>query len=288
MCLTLPALALATGCVTTRRVTVLSAGMGDSYFTTPDGEWFQPTDFCRGPWDPDACHAGPPTGILARASELAVPHQPLARITVDLIRPVPQAGFRVASEVVRSGKTVSTTLMRVFAADGKEVITARGLHQAAGGEGELDDVPTTPYVPPPLAEAVDGPFPVGRAAHDLPFFRQSVRVRYNPGERTEAGPKRVWMAALPLLPDEEPSPFQRICPLADCANAFGRTTDDLGYAYMNTDLTVLLHRPPQGEWLGMDVLGRWEPTGVGMSDAVLFDELGAVGKSLQTLLLRRR
>lgn len=262
--------------------------MGDSYFTSADGEWFQPTDFCRGPWDPNACHAGPPTGLLARASELAVPHQPLARITVDLIRPVPQAGFRIASEVLRAGKTVSTTLMRIVAADGKEVLTARGLHQALVPEGELDDLPSAPYAPPALAEAVDGPFPVGKAAHELPFFRHSVQVRYNPGEPTTAGPKRAWVKALPLLPDEEPSPFQRICPLADCGNAFGRNTDSADYAFMNTDLTVLLHRAPQGVWFGMDVAGRWEPTGVGMSDALLFDEFGAVGRALQTLLIRRR
>lgn len=262
--------------------------MADSYFTTPDGDWFQPTDFCRGPWDPNACHAGPPTGLLARASERALPHQPLARVTVDLIRPVPHAGFRIAAEVARAGRTVSTTLLRVVDGAGREVITARGLHQTTVAEGELDDLPTTPYAPPVLAEAVDGPFPVGRAAHGLTFFRHSVQVRYNPGEPTTAGPKRAWMKTLPLLPDEEPSPFQRICPLADCGNAFGRNTDSFDFAYMNTDLTVLLHRAPQGEWFGMDVAGRWEPTGIGMSDALLFDEFGAVGRALQTLLLRRR
>jgi hypothetical protein len=262
--------------------------MGDSYFTTTDGDWFQPTDFCRGPWDPNACHAGPPTGVLVRASELAVPHQPLARITVDLIRAVPQAGFRIATDVVRAGRTVSATLMRVIDGDGKEVISARGLHQAVVPEGELDDIPTTPYTAPPFDHAVDGPFPVSQAAHDLPFFRDSVQVRYNPEERATAGPKRVWMKTLPLLADEEPTPFQRICPLADCGNAFGRNSDGLDVAYMNTDLTVLLHRPPEGEWFGMDVAARWEPTGVGMSDALLFDPYGAVGRALQTLLLRRR
>lgn len=262
--------------------------MGDCYFTTPDGDWFQPTDFCRGPWDAAACHAGPPTGLLARASEAAVPHQPLVRITVDLIRAIPHAGFRIATEVIRAGRTVSTTLMRLIDGDGKEVLTARGLHQAFAEPGALDDVPTTAYTPPPFDEAVTGAFPVGRALHGLPYFRDSVEVRYNPGERQTAGPKRVWMKTLPLLADEEPSPFQRICPLADCGNAFGRNTDGLDYAFMNTDLTVLLHRAPDGEWFGMDVAGRWEPTGLGMSDALLFDPHGAVGRALQTLLVRRR
>lgn len=267
---------------------VASRGMGASYFTTPDGQWFAPTDMCRGPWDVAACHAGPPTGLLARASEQAVPDQPLARITVDLIRAIPHAGFRIVTEVTRAGRTVSTTLMRLVDGDGREVVTARGLHQAEAEPGVLDGIPTAPYEPPAFAEAEPGPFPVGRAAHGLPYFRDSVEVRYNPGVSSTAGPKRVWMRALPLLPDEEPSPFQRICPLADCGNAFGRNSDATDLAFMNTDLTVLLHRAPEGEWFGMDVAGRWEPTGIGMSDALLFDTHGAVGRALQTLLLRPR
>jgi len=263
--------------------------MGDaSFFTSPDGDWFQPTDACRGPWDPKACHAGPPTGLLARASEQAVPQQPLVRITVDLVRAIPHAGFRLTADVSRAGRTVSTTLLRLIDGDGKEVVTARGLHQATVEPGALGDVPTTPYTPPPFAAAVVEPFPVREAAHGLPFFSSGVETRYNPGEPRGPGPKRVWMRALPLLDDEEPSPFQRICPLADCVNAFGRPTDDVGWAFMNTDLTVVIHRPPEGEWFGIDAVGRWEPNGIGVSDGVLFDQVGAVGKATQTLLIRRR
>ena len=60
-----------------------------------DVEWFTPTDHCRGPWDADACHAGPPTGLLVRAMERAVPDVRLARVTVDLTKPIPMAGFRI-------------------------------------------------------------------------------------------------------------------------------------------------------------------------------------------------
>ena len=94
------------------------------------------------------------------------------------------------------------------------------------------------------------------------------------------------MRTVPLLPDESPSPFQRICPLADCGNAISRNADPTSIAFMNTDLTVLLHRPPVGEWLGMDSVSRWEPTGIGMSDSLLFDDLGPVGRALQTLIIQ--
>ena len=47
----------------------------ETFFTIehrPDGsEWFVANDVARGPWDPDACHGGPPTGLLVRALEHA-------------------------------------------------------------------------------------------------------------------------------------------------------------------------------------------------------------------------
>ena len=106
------------------------------------------------------------------------------------------------------------------------------------------------------------------------------------GDGPEPGPTRAWMRTVPLLEDEVPSPFQRICPLADCGNAISRNADPLPLTFVNTDLTILLHRPPVGEWLGMDSVSRWEPSGIGMSDSLLFDDLGPVGRALQVLSIR--
>ena len=257
--------------------------MTESFFTTADGDWFQPTDHCRGPWDPHACHAGPPTGLLARASELIVPGQPLRRLTVDLTRPVPHAGFRIVATLTRPGRTVSTTEMTLVSGDGKPLVTARGMHVA---EGEPLELPTIEYDTPRLAEAIPLRFPIEVTAHALPGFRQAVEVRYPPGDGPSLGPGRMWMRTIPLLPDEQGSGFQRICPLADCGNAVSANADAGRLTFMNTDLTVLLHREPQGEWFGMDSVSRWEPTGTGISDSLLFDGRGAVGKALQTLLIR--
>lgn len=254
-----------------------------AFFTSDDGEWFRPTGHCRGPWDPDACHAGPPTGLLARASERLLPEQQLVRLTVDLTRPIPHAGFSIEATVTRAGRTVSTTEMAIVDADGRRVVTARGMHVAGPHPGEL---PTTTYPTPSLHEARPDRFPIPEGWHALPMFSGGVEVRYPPGDSPDPGPNRIWMRTVPLLPDETPSPFQRMCPLADCGNAISRNADPVEHAFMNTDLTVLLHRPPVGEWLGMDSVSRWEPTGIGMSDSLLFDERGPVGRALQTLIIQ--
>ena len=99
-------------------------------------------------------------------------------------------------------------------------------------------------------------------------------------------PTTVWMRTVPLLPGEEMSPFQRISPLADCGNAFGRHAEPDQVQFVNTDLVIALHRDPVGEWMGSRVASHWQPTGVGLADALLFDDEGPVGRALQTLLLR--
>src|SRR5690606_3093876 len=144
-----------------------SAPMADSFFTTEDGVWFQPTGPCRGPWDPDACHAGPPTGLMARASERLVPDQQLVRLNVDLTRPIPHAGFTIAARVTRAGRTVSTTEMEVLDGSGKRVAVGRGMHVAPTNLGTL---PTVPYPAPDLAEARPDRFPIVKIDHGLEAF----------------------------------------------------------------------------------------------------------------------
>lgn len=255
----------------------------DSFFETADGTWFRPTDLCRGPWDPDGCHAGPPAGLVARAMEALLPDKRLTRLTVDLLRPVPMAGFAVQASLGREGRMVSTSSAVVTDATGKERLRAHGLHLAVRDVGQL---PSAPPPTPPLAEATPGPFVMEVPATDRPpGFAAAVEIAYAPGSAPQPGANTIWMRSVPLLPDEEPSPFQRICPLADSGNAIGRNAEPWEVAFVNPDLTLVLHRDPVGEWLGSRVSSTWEPDGIGLADALLFDADGAVGRACQTLLL---
>ena len=178
---------------------------------------------------------------------------------------------------------MSTARCSIVGADGREIVTATTMHVSPNAPL---DAPTHPYPTPPLADSLPGRFPIPDAAHDLPMFNSGVEVRYPPGDGPDPGPTRMWMRTLPILADEPGSGFQRICALADCGNAVSRNAEADEITFMNTDLTILLHRDPVGEWFGMDSISRWEPTGHGMSDSLLFDELGPVGRALQTLLLQ--
>lgn len=258
--------------------------MTDSFFTTDDQHWFKPTSHTRGPWDVNSCHAGPPTGLIARALERLIPEKRLIRLSVDLLRPIPFTGFTIDATTVRNGRTVATTTATLLNENGKVMVSASGLHMIE--QTPEHNYPTHSASFGTHEEATPGPFPI-QTLHDQPAFDgEGVKMRYAKGENGEPGPTIAWMKTVPLLADEIASPFQRICPLADCGNAFGRNANPEQVSFVNPDLTIVLHRDPIGDWLGSQSVGYWEPNGQGLADALLFDEQGVVGRAMQTILLK--
>lgn len=262
---------------------MLSVPMADAYFTTTDGVWFQPTAFTRGPWDPDACHAGPPTALMVRAIERLGVAQRLVRITVELYRPIPMAGFRVQASIRKPGGSVTLTQAELL---DDRVIYARtyGLHLRSADHGPF---PTADLPRPDFTRAVPGPFPIKETTHGLPAFNTSVECRYDPdGSPGGGGPTTVWVRTIvPILADEEPSGFQRICPLADSGNGISFNAPLNRFHFINPDLSVFLHREPKGEWFCSRSVSHWQPDSIGVADAELFDLEGPVGRAVQTLLL---
>ncbi len=253
------------------------------FFALHDGDWFVGNDGARGPWSADACHAGPVTGLLVRALEQAVPEKQLVRITADYVRPIPMSGFRIEAETLRDGRAVGAGRAALIDRDGKVCATATSLHIV---RSDFDRLPTTTIATPNHADALPGEFVVETAHHDKPFFRDSIEVRYPPGENNDPGPTTIWMRTPQLLPDEMPSPFQRICPLADCGNGTSRNANLDEATFVNPDLTIVLHRLPETEWLALSAISFWEPSGIGLSQGTLFDENGPVGVASQTLLIQ--
>lgn len=257
--------------------------MTDAYFTTSDGLWFRPTGHARGPWDVGHCHAGPPTALLVRAMERVVQNHRLARITVELMRPIPMTGFRVQAEVRRPGRSVTLSEAEIFDED-RVLVRAFGLHLRRLEDIELR---TAPAVVPDFARARPGPFPIHETVHGEQAFNTSVEVRYDPAySQGDGGPTWMWMRTLvPILPDEEPSGLQRICPLADSGNGISYNDYLDRVLFVNPDLTLSVVRDPIGEWFCSKAVSHWQPDGTGIADAELYDRRGHVGRAVQSLLL---
>ncbi|GAB3296113.1 thioesterase family protein [Parasphingorhabdus pacifica] len=250
----------------------------------PHGDLFLPTEAAGNPWG-ELTGGGPVAGLLARAVESAIDDDQLvvARLTVDLLRPVPRTPVDVSTRVLRAGKRLQV-LEAVLTADGVEL--ARGVAQALRRTDVDGDGPTTP-VPFEGPEGIeDGallPAELGLrwGVHDV------IDVRWIANQLTEDGTSRAWMRIpLPLLPGEPLSPLARTSILVDCISAASPLGTIFG-PWINSDITLYLHREPEGEWLGMEMTRDVQPSGLGVATARLFDEHGPVGSASEAVLVNQ-
>lgn len=89
-------------------------------FVIVDDDTVLPTAFSRGPWSLDWLHGGPVAALLAHAVERSVPDGVewfMARLTVELQRPVPLERLCYGAEVTRAGRKVATIEGAITSAD---------------------------------------------------------------------------------------------------------------------------------------------------------------------------
>ena len=250
----------------------------------PDGaERFVPTAYARGPWDPNAQHGGAPAALLARAIE---GHDPgpamhVARLTIELLRPVPLSPISVRTRTIRPGKKVQLVEASVFS-DETEVARGTGLRLR---EKPLE-VPPSDAVAERLA---------GREGLALmPFdrisdtsFADTMEIVAVVGDPGLSGPGTAWFRLrVPIVAGEPISPLQRVAAAADFGNGISSVVDwEQGWRFINPDLTVYVHRYPVGEWVALEATTHPGSVGVGIAEAALYDDDGRIGRSVQSLLL---
>lgn len=262
-----------------------------SLFTLLDDGRFLPTEASRGPWHPDALHGGPVGALVARAAEAALrstgaPAVDPVRLTLDLERPVPLAPLTVTAEVVRPGRKVQVAEVVVADDDGRRLVRASVLALRR----QAVDLPVERFAPadpppPPREAEVDGPM-WDPMPGTIAFHKDAVEHRFVRGGILTLGPASDWIRlAVPVVPDEEPSPFQRTAAASDFVNGLSAVLPQDAWTFINPDLTVTLHRLPVGDWVALDATTRLDASGVGTAEADLFDERGRLGRCVQTLLI---
>jgi hypothetical protein len=98
-----------------------------------DADRLIPTQYTAGPWSDRLQHAGPPSAVLARAmSPAEADGLEFARITFDILRPVPIRPLRVETSLLRPGKRVQQLAATLRTAeDGTELMRATAWRVAA-------------------------------------------------------------------------------------------------------------------------------------------------------------
>ena len=260
--------------------------MHSTFFEPAGTDSFVATPATAGPWSEHSQHGGPPSALAARALELHEPDegQRLARVTVDILRPVPVGKITVRARTVRPGRRVAL-LEAVLEADGQEVLQVRGWRIAMSADQGLSTT-AGPPLPPIPAEHPPPAFPGGH----MTGYLEAIDWRYVAGGGFDApGPASVWARPrIPLIPGEEPSPMCRTLLLADSGSGVSAVLDPVRFLFINVDLTVILPRDPAGEWLLLDAVTTIGGVGTGLAETAVSDGRGRCGTAIQTLLVAPR
>ncbi|HYP24551.1 MAG TPA: thioesterase family protein [Actinomycetota bacterium] len=258
--------------------------MSDSFYVPLGDGVFRSTAWTTGPWGPDAQHAGPPSALLGRAIEGAAPAGAhIARVTSEILRPVPIEDVKVEARVRRPGRSVAL-LEATLTAGAVEVMRASGW---AIGTTDVD----LPADAAPRAEPQRPPDALPNLFEDRAEtdYIAAMEWRFVSGSFFELGPATAWLRMkLPLVQDEEPTPLQRVLTAADSSSGISGALDFSQWVYVNPDLTVHLHRALEGQWVCLDAVTTPERNGVGLTAAALYDRRGPVGRSAQSLFVARR
>ncbi|MFF3687850.1 thioesterase family protein [Streptomyces sp. NPDC002187] len=259
----------------------------EAFFERLSENRFASTEHTRGPWDASSQHAGPPAALLGRAVEErpgARTDMRLARITFEIVRPVPIRPLEVATTVLRAGRSVEVVEATLATEGEAPVMMARALR-----------IRTTEDPGPAVAEGPQQPSPGQTAAtpfFDVPWdigYHTAMDTRFTEGAFMDRGPGSCWMRMrVPLVAGEEIRPLDRVLVAADSGNGISNVLDFNRHVFINADLTVHLHRHPVGEWVCVEARTSVDAAGIGLADAQLHDEKGPIGRSAQSLFVAPR
>ena len=255
--------------------------MTNEPFFSRDGDRFIPSPASRGPWDPKSLHGRVVAGLLGREIERrhGDPDFMPARLTVDMYRLPDLSPAEVVTRVVREGRRIKV-IDAEFVSAGKPMAraTCQLLRRTQNPPGQI-------WSPPPW----DAPAPADLPAPDDPRGNLGGMWTVRPiaGAMGTIGTRRLWMSEVRELIGGEPwTPFARVAVGCDFASPFANAGDK-GLAYINSDVTLYLHRLPVTEWVGYEVVNHGATDGVAIGECFIHDEHGPIGSATVAALAQK-
>jgi len=250
-----------------------------------DGDRVVTSSNAAGPWDAGMQHGSAPAALVTWAAEAIPTREPMriARVTIDLMRPVPLAPLTLQSEVLREGRKIQLCAVRLLAG---EVVVV--------GATILKIRTRALTLPPDIADQrVELPGP-DQAREERPDFSGSpfvtgLSLRAARGRFGVPGPGAIWYRVdRPLVQGSPVSQTMRAVVAADFCNGTSAVLDFREWTFINADLTVSFSRDPVGEWILLDAESLIGPDGAGFATARLADERGYFGRAIQSLVIEKR
>jgi hypothetical protein len=243
---------------------------------------YSPAPHMASPWDPAAIHGSPAAALMAHAIESAVddPAMTVGRITFDLLRPIPRRPLQVSAAVVREGRRIKV-IDAALEHEGTLISRAAAIVlRQAEVPGALDvDFPAPSFPPPQTLPQTKLPPWRGRFA-----FQNCLEFREIPDPGAQFRVATWVRVPIDFMPGVPLTPLVRAAATSDFACAFSnspglgvrRSSNEVGF--INTDISLYLHRYPVGEWLVIAVAGRSRTDAIAVGHVALYDEVGPIGR----------
>ena len=244
----------------------------EPYFRKQDDQ-FIALPCARGPWSPKMLHGRVIAGLLAFEIEQqhGDPDMLPARLTVDMYRAPDFSPIVIKTSVARSGHRIKV-IDAEFISNGVSMARASCmfLRRTANPPGTVWQPPQwsvpLPDQLPPQERFPDGTGP-------------TWNIRNISGGWGVCAQRRVWMSELrELVEGFALTPFTRIGLISDFASPCANI-GDAPLGFINTDVTVYLHRLPRGEWIGMESINHRATEGVAIAECFIYDTEGAIGSA---------
>ncbi|WP_046321060.1 thioesterase family protein [Mycobacterium sp. UM_Kg1] len=259
---------------------------GQAFYTQTGSGQFDSSPLTAGPWSAASQHGGPPSALLAREIERYQPRDGhrLARISIDILTPVPVAPLTVQVEEIRTGKRVQL-LQATAQAGGRMVLVGRAWRMAAAAA----DFPVAVPGSVPDGDEPDEPTPQAFTFPDglhTDGYLSAIDWSFEDGGFAIDGPARAWARPrVALVAGEAMTPWQRVLTVGDSGSGISACAPPARHPAINCDFTVVLHRDPVGSWVGMDARTVVTPGQGAMTQTTVFDAAGPAGLATQTLVV---
>ena len=257
--------------------------MTNEPFFTIEGTHYVPTQAARGPWNPNSLHGRVIAGLLGAEIERlhGDPAFIPARLTVDMYKLPDLSPVEIVTRVVREGNRIKV-IDAEFISGGQSAgrATCQLLRRTENPEGRVWQPPSWD-VPAPL----DIPPPEPRAGiMGGMWSTRRIRGEFGSG----ALQKQAWVSEVrELVGGRALTPFVRAAVSCDFASPMANAGDK-GLEFINSDVTLYLHREPAGEWIGYEVINQGATDGVSVGECLLYDEAGPIGSASCCALAQRR
>ena len=274
-----------------------------SYYEPAGENRYKPTTHAGGAWDPAEQHFSPLGGLVVHAIDRFVAGRPggellMSRISFDILGRLALDECEIRVQTLRPGRSIELVEAVVLIGD-RPVVRARawllgsgdtaavagvggegGIGGQGGFSGQGGEAGEAGRMTPP-EELESWPmtdvWPGGYIA--------SVDVR--PVAPPRPGRTTAWVGTgLDLVAGQPSSRLASFVALVDTANGIAVRESPAEWMFPNVDLTIHLHRQPEGRWTGLDTTVAFGPTGQGVTSSVLHDVAGPVGHAEQILTVR--